>query len=73
MTPAVRILRRALFLPVHEAVDRERRLAEVDVAKKSAARTLNNACARLALRGAEIHALTARVIERNEEAKEDDE
>lgn len=70
MTPTARIMRRMLFLPIAPAEDRERRLAEANAAKESASRALHNACVRLAKRGAEIHALTAGVIERNEEAKE---
>ena len=70
MTPVARIIRRALFLPIGEAIDRERRLAETQVAVASAKRTLDNACGRLARRAAEIHALTEGVLERNEEAKE---
>ena len=70
MTPAARIMRRILFLPIAPAEDRERRLAEAYAANESASRALSNACARLAKRGAEIHALTAGVLERNEEAKE---
>lgn len=70
MTPAVRILRRALFLPVNAAVDQERRLAETQTAAASAKRSHANACARLARRAVEIRALMADVIERNGEARE---
>lgn len=71
MTALSRVIHR--ILSPSGAADQDRRLREAQVAKASARRSLDNACARLARRGAELHALSEGVIERNEEAKGPDE